>query len=264
MPPKKRTRRTPDQIVADLQAEIQRLKARAAHAKAKKDPTLRQISAAVRAIDKALDATKDAATRTALSDARATVAACLALNGAVPAGGRRALGPKPRRAAPPDPDQVLGYLRKHPGARSEEIASELATDTASLRPSCTVCAMRGRSRSWGRRARRGTRRRSSRPDSTNESWSQCAGCLSTSSSYYNFIRPHSSLRFGREVRTPAMQAPTKDPSAVRRHAAEDLGAASAGRITGDRLPRNSGEEMAQERRGVDQNALQSGLQFQRG
>ncbi len=24
--------------------------------------------------------------------------------------------------------------------------------------------------------------------------------------YYNFIRPHSSLRFGREVRTPAMQA----------------------------------------------------------
>ena len=35
-----------------------------------------------------------------------------------------------------------------------------------------------------------------------------------------------------------------DPSAVRRHAAEDLGAASAGRIAGDRLPRNSGEETA--------------------
>ncbi len=44
-------------------------------------------------------------------------------------------------------------------------------------------------------------------------------------------------------------------AALRRHAAEDLGAASAGRIAGDRLPRNSGEEMAQERRGVDKNAL---------
>ena len=35
-----------------------------------------------------------------------------------------------------------------------------------------------------------------------------------------------------------------DPSAVRRHAAEDLGAARAGRIAGDRFPRNSGEETA--------------------
>ena len=35
-----------------------------------------------------------------------------------------------------------------------------------------------------------------------------------------------------------------DPAAVRRDAAEDLGAASAGRIAADRLPRNSGEETA--------------------
>jgi len=30
--------------------------------------------------------------------------------------------------------------------------------------------------------------------------------LELSSCYYNFVRPHSSLRFGCEVRTPAMQA----------------------------------------------------------
>ena len=37
---------------------------------------------------------------------------------------------------------------------------------------------------------------------------------------------------------------SSEPAAVRRHAAEDLGAASAGRIAGDRLPLNSGEERA--------------------
>ena len=35
-----------------------------------------------------------------------------------------------------------------------------------------------------------------------------------------------------------------DLAKYRKHAAEDLGAASAGRIAGDRLPRNSGEETA--------------------
>ena len=46
----KRTRRTPEQMIQDLQAEIERVKARAARAKAKKDPALRHVSAAVRAM----------------------------------------------------------------------------------------------------------------------------------------------------------------------------------------------------------------------
>ncbi len=133
MPPNKRTRRTPEQRIADLKAEIERIKARAAQQKIKKDPALRHISGAIRAIDKGAAATEDAATRDALAEARATLAACLALNGAMPAEGAGTRTPKPRRAAP-DPKKVLAYIRKHPGSRSEEICSELGTDAASLRP----------------------------------------------------------------------------------------------------------------------------------
>ena len=90
----KRTRRTPEQMIEDLQAEIERVKARAAQAKVKKDPALRHINAAVKAIDKAADATGDAATRKALGEARATVAACLELAGAMPS--NDILIPQPR------------------------------------------------------------------------------------------------------------------------------------------------------------------------
>ncbi len=134
MPPKKRKRRTPEQQIADLKAEIERIKARAAQQKIKKDPALRHISGAVRSIDKALGETKDNATRTALTEARATLSACLTLNGAVPAGGGGTLVPKPRAVGRPDANLVLEYIRKHPGSRSEEISSELGTDTARLRP----------------------------------------------------------------------------------------------------------------------------------
>ena len=133
MPPK-RTRRTADQRIADLQAEIARVKARAAQQKAKKDPALRHISGAMRAIDKAVGQTKDKATRTALAEARATLSACLALNVALPANDPGTLAPKPSAVARPDADQVLDYIRKHPSSRSEEICGELGTDAARLRP----------------------------------------------------------------------------------------------------------------------------------
>ena len=131
---KKRNRRTPEQMIAGLQTEIERIKARAARAVVKKDPALRHISGAVRSIDKAAAETKDPATRTALTEARATLAACLALNGAAPTGGGRTLSPKPRAVAPPDAGNVLAYIRKHPSSRSEEICGELGTSAASLRP----------------------------------------------------------------------------------------------------------------------------------
>ncbi len=133
MPPK-HARRTADERIADLKAEIERIKARAAQQKVKKDPALRHISAAVRAIDKAMGETKDKATRTALAEARATLSACLALNEAVPAVGGGVLIPKPRAVGRPDADQVLDYIRNHPGSRSEEICGELGTDAARLRP----------------------------------------------------------------------------------------------------------------------------------
>ncbi len=132
--PIKRTRRTAEQRIADLKAEIERIKARAAQQKAKKDPALRHIAGAVRAIDKAMVETKDRVTRAALTEARATLSACLTLNGAVPAGGGGTLVPKSRAVGRPDANLVLEYIRKHPGSRSEEISSELATDTARLRP----------------------------------------------------------------------------------------------------------------------------------
>jgi hypothetical protein len=129
-----RTRRTTEQRIADLQAQVEKLKAQAAAKKLKKDPSLRHISAAVRSLDKATAATGDKTTRTALTEVRATLAACLALNGAVPtAGGTRKRAAKSSGPAP-DEGKVLAYIRKHPRSRSEDICAELGTDTAVLRP----------------------------------------------------------------------------------------------------------------------------------
>ena len=128
---KKRTRRTPDQMIADLQKEIERVKARAAQAKVKKDPALKHISAAVRSIDKAAGATSDAAIRKALGEARATVAACLKLAGAAPS--TDTLIPR-QRGPRVDPESVVAYLAEHPGSSGEDIAKALGTDTKTLRP----------------------------------------------------------------------------------------------------------------------------------
>lgn len=129
---KKRTRRSPDELVADLEAMIVKIKAKAAQTKVKRDPALRHMSGALRSIDKALKESEDKATREALAEARATLTACLALSGAAPVNGKVSKVPK-GRSEKPDPDRVLDYISKHPGSRSEEIASELGTDTLSLR-----------------------------------------------------------------------------------------------------------------------------------
>jgi hypothetical protein len=112
-------------MIEDLQKEIERVKARAAQAKVKKDPALRHINASVKAIDKAADATGDAATRKALAKARATLSSCLELGGAA----------APKTKGPSvEPKSVLTYLVKHPASRAEDIASALGTDTTALRP----------------------------------------------------------------------------------------------------------------------------------
>ncbi len=127
----KRTRRTSEQMIADLQKEIERVKARAAQAKVKKDPAMRHINAAVKAIDKAAGATRDTATRKALGEAKATLASCLALAGASPGSGPAAARKKGPSVAP---EAVLDYLRKNPGSSGEDTAAALGTDTKALRP----------------------------------------------------------------------------------------------------------------------------------
>ena len=127
-----RTRRTPEQLIEDLQRKIEQVKARAARAKVKKDPALRHINGAVRSIDKAAKATGDNAVRKALGEARATLAACLAMNGASP--GKGVLTPARRAAAKVDPGAVLAFLKDHPGSSSEQVSQAVGSDAATLRP----------------------------------------------------------------------------------------------------------------------------------
>ena len=56
----KKPRRTPEQMVADLEAEIARVKARAAAKEAKEAPEGKPFLAAVKATDKALEAAQGA------------------------------------------------------------------------------------------------------------------------------------------------------------------------------------------------------------
>jgi len=145
----KRSRRSSEELIADLQAQITRIKSRAEQAKARKDPSLRHIAGAVRSIDKALKTTKDNAARTALAEARATLSACLALQGAAPGAGRPAAATRSRAPAL-EPEDVLEHLRRHPGARSEEIAAELGTDAARLRSVLHVLRDEGKIRVEGK------------------------------------------------------------------------------------------------------------------
>jgi hypothetical protein len=128
-----RTRRTPEQRIADLQAKIEAIKHRAERAKVKRNPSMRHMSAALKSVDKAMAETEDNATRKALEEVRATLSATLALNGVVVA---RGSAPRTRRAGAGDlSGQLLAYVKAHPGQRGEEIAVALGTDTYAMRPS---------------------------------------------------------------------------------------------------------------------------------
>jgi hypothetical protein len=138
-----RTQRTAEQRIADLEAQIEQVKRRAAAKKVKKDPALRHVSGALRSIDKALASSEDKPTREALSEARTGLAAILTLSGAmVPAGRGRA---KPRGVGPViEEDALLAYIQAHPGSRSEDIAVALGTDTAGIRPALVGLKQAGR------------------------------------------------------------------------------------------------------------------------
>jgi hypothetical protein len=78
---KKRVRRSEDQLIADLQAEIERLRVKAASKALKKNPSIRHMNQAVRSIDQASTLSKDAAQRQALSEARTLLVSYLQLEG---------------------------------------------------------------------------------------------------------------------------------------------------------------------------------------
>jgi hypothetical protein len=131
----KRIRRSPEQLISDLQQRIEQIKARAEQQKTRKSPTLRHIASAVKAIDKATAETDDTATRKALGETRATLSALLSLNGAVAptatngaVRGRRSSGDVEQFG-----EQLLDYVIKHPGQRSEQISSALSTDSYTMR-----------------------------------------------------------------------------------------------------------------------------------
>jgi hypothetical protein len=145
-----RTRRTPEQIIEDLQKKIDEVKARAARAKVKKDHAMRHIGAAVRSIDKAAKATVDAAMRKALESARVDLSACLELGGA-------SMPRAARRGGAVDPQAVLDFLTKNGSSSAEQAADALGTDTKSLRPVLRKLIDSGAVKATGQK--RGTRYR---------------------------------------------------------------------------------------------------------
>lgn len=97
------TRRTPEQIVADLEAKIEAVKARAAAKEAKGTPEGQALIAAVRAIDKAAAVAGEAQNQelgAALESARAALApAIVGMGLRMPEAKRRARKRRKRAAA---------------------------------------------------------------------------------------------------------------------------------------------------------------------
>lgn len=75
--------RSPQQQVADLQAKIASIEARAERKRARANPTVKQAIVAVRALDKGLAAATDPEMKEALEDARSTIAEVVATTGVV-------------------------------------------------------------------------------------------------------------------------------------------------------------------------------------
>jgi hypothetical protein len=160
MPPttKKRVRRDAEKLIADLEAKIEAIKARAARKRRKADPAMRHTLAAIRSIDKAMAAATDAVLRHALEEARGVLAAYLTLQGVVPAKGsglRTSTGRRSSEAVEQTGASLLAYVTKNSGQRGEQIAAALGTDTKTMRLPMQRLIAEGQVRTTGER--RGTR-----------------------------------------------------------------------------------------------------------
>ena len=77
----KRNRRSPEELIQDLEKRIHSIRQRAAQRKIRQSPALRHTRAALKAIEKAIGASNDTVLSKSLSEARDTISACLALGG---------------------------------------------------------------------------------------------------------------------------------------------------------------------------------------
>lgn len=128
--PQRRKRRALDERIAELEAKIAAIRSREAEKKAKADPMLRHVRTALKALDKALAATNDGASKRTLNETRSALGALLG-GAAAPEGGRG-------RRSPTELEDLAGtllsYVRSNPGQRGEQIAAALATDSGTIRP----------------------------------------------------------------------------------------------------------------------------------
>lgn len=79
----KHERRTPEQLIRDLETRIAGIRARAERKEAKQNPAIRNALLAVKAIDKALTSDPDAGLKLALQEARTAIAEGIGVKGAV-------------------------------------------------------------------------------------------------------------------------------------------------------------------------------------
>jgi len=96
---KRRKRRSPDEIIADLQDEIRRVRARQKARELKESPAHKAALAAVRSMDKALDAAAEegeTALRHALADGRKALGTYLETQGVRLPKANLPKGPRPR------------------------------------------------------------------------------------------------------------------------------------------------------------------------
>ena len=96
---KRRKRRSPDEIIADLQEEIRRVRARQKARELKESPAHNAALSAIRALDKALDAAAaegETALRHALADGRKALGGYLEAQGVRLPKANLPKGPRPR------------------------------------------------------------------------------------------------------------------------------------------------------------------------
>jgi hypothetical protein len=134
----KQARRSEERLIADLEARIAALRARAEAKKAKKSPAIAQCLKVQKGIGAALALAEAGPLRSGLQQARAVIEAALASQGigstgaagAGPARSRRSGGSTEGMA-----DRLHEFVSKNPGKRGEQIAAALATDVGTMRPS---------------------------------------------------------------------------------------------------------------------------------
>ena len=129
--------RSPEEMIAALEKKIEQIKRKAEERKLKKNPAIKHIKAALKALDSATGNCNDSAIRKELVEARSMVAACLVMAGA-PASATRGSEVSRRSSSSAlntnvRPDQLLEYVMKNPGQRGELIAKALGTDTKTMR-----------------------------------------------------------------------------------------------------------------------------------